>query len=71
MTFTLTHTGLIEQSVTTDGSEPCRCLCVSLLSIVNKDLLFFLIESYDWCVAHEAEQHTYTGIQIKKRGVLF
>lgn len=39
----------------------CRCLCVLLLSIVNKDLLFVIIESYDWRVAHEAEQHRYGG----------
>lgn len=56
-----THTpGLIEQSVTTDGCEPCRCLCVLLLSIVNKDLLFLIIESYDWLMAHDPHLHTHT-----------
>lgn len=58
LTHSCTHTALIEQSVTTDGSQPCRCLCVLPLSIMNKDLLFFLIESYEWRVAHEAEPHT-------------
>lgn len=45
----------------------CRCLCVLLLSIVNKDLLFVIIESYDWRVAHEAEQHRYVVVQITKK----
>ena len=76
-THTFTHTqGLIEQAVTTDGSEHCRCLCVLLLSIVNKDLLFFIIESYDWLVAHEARAYTHTHththrqMQIKRVLVL-
>lgn len=45
----------------------CRCLCVLLLSIVNKDLLFVIIESCDWRVAHEAEQRTYVVAQITKK----
>ena len=63
VTFTLAHTGLIEPSVTTDGSETCRCLCMLLLSAVNKDLLFFIIESYDWCEAHEARRRAHMTIR--------
>lgn len=65
--FPLTHSRLIEQFVTTDGSEPCRCWCVSLLTIKNTGLLFFVIASYDWCVAHETERRTFMHLRHRRR----
>lgn len=42
-------------------------VCVPFLSIVNKDLSFFIIESYEWRTAHGTEQHT----QIQMKGTAY